>query len=150
MVLNTTLLNTQHYKVRIKSKVEQSKEWSSALPYTPVWQPLKREPLGHSRLRSPSLHLSCVRNIRTNISPDKKNKLSVAAAYMFKAQIYSSLYMVTLSHKSYYTHKINQLRLIQHKQPHEYIISFFPFLQRKYWQLFTIWQILSFPIKKTS
>ena len=26
-----TLLNTQHYKVRIKGKVEQSREWSSAL-----------------------------------------------------------------------------------------------------------------------
>ena len=29
---NTTLFNTQHYKVRIKGKVEQSREWSSALP----------------------------------------------------------------------------------------------------------------------
>ena len=28
------LLNTQHDKVRIKGKVEQSREWSSALPYT--------------------------------------------------------------------------------------------------------------------
>ena len=34
MVLDATLLNTQHYKVRIKGKVEQSREWSSALPYT--------------------------------------------------------------------------------------------------------------------
>ena len=31
MVLDTTLLNTQHYKVRFKGKVEQSWEWSSAL-----------------------------------------------------------------------------------------------------------------------
>ena len=30
MVLDTTLLNTQHYKVRFKGKVEQSWEWSSA------------------------------------------------------------------------------------------------------------------------
>ena len=36
MVLDTTLLNTQHYKVRFKGKVEQSWEWSSALPYTSV------------------------------------------------------------------------------------------------------------------
>ena len=36
MVLDTTLLNTQHYKVRIKSKVEQSRERSSTLPYTLV------------------------------------------------------------------------------------------------------------------
>ena len=36
MVLDTTLLNTQHYKVRIKGKVEQSREWSNDLPYTSV------------------------------------------------------------------------------------------------------------------
>ena len=34
MVLDATLLNSQQYKVRIKRKVEQFKEWSSALPYT--------------------------------------------------------------------------------------------------------------------
>ena len=33
MVRDAALLNTQHYKVRIKGKVEQSREWSSALPY---------------------------------------------------------------------------------------------------------------------
>ena len=32
MVLDTTLLNTQQYKVRIKGKVEQSRERSSAPP----------------------------------------------------------------------------------------------------------------------
>ena len=31
MVFDAALLNTQHYKVRIKGKVEQSKEWSCAL-----------------------------------------------------------------------------------------------------------------------
>ena len=36
MVLDATLLNTHHYKVRAKGKVEQSKEWSSALSYTSV------------------------------------------------------------------------------------------------------------------
>ena len=35
-VLDASLLNTQHYKVRIKGKVEQSRERSSALPYTLV------------------------------------------------------------------------------------------------------------------
>ena len=30
MVIDASLLNTQHYKVRIKGKVEQSREWSSA------------------------------------------------------------------------------------------------------------------------
>ena len=36
MVLDSALLNTQRYKVRIKGKVEQSREWSSALLYTLV------------------------------------------------------------------------------------------------------------------
>ena len=36
MVLDAALLNTQHYKVRNKGKVEQSRERSSALPYTSV------------------------------------------------------------------------------------------------------------------
>ena len=36
MVLDAILLNTQHYQVRIKGKVEQSRERSSALPYTLV------------------------------------------------------------------------------------------------------------------
>ena len=34
MVLDASLLNTQHYKVRIKGKVEKSWERSSVLPYT--------------------------------------------------------------------------------------------------------------------
>ena len=36
MVLDTSLDNTQHFKVRLKSKVEQSRERSSILPYTLV------------------------------------------------------------------------------------------------------------------
>ena len=36
MVLDASLLNTQDYKVQIKGKVEQSRERSSALPYTLV------------------------------------------------------------------------------------------------------------------
>ena len=36
MVLDAALLNIQHYKERIKSKEDQSWEWSSALPYTSV------------------------------------------------------------------------------------------------------------------
>ena len=33
---DAALLNTQHYKVRIKGKVEQSRKWGSTLPYTSV------------------------------------------------------------------------------------------------------------------
>ena len=48
MALDTSLLNTQQYKVRIKSKVEQSRERSSALLHLGVvaieegafWSPL--------------------------------------------------------------------------------------------------------------
>ena len=36
MVLDFGFLNTQQYKVRIKGKVEQSREWSSTLSYTSV------------------------------------------------------------------------------------------------------------------
>ena len=36
MLLDISLLNTQQYKVRIKGKVEQSRERSSAFPYTLV------------------------------------------------------------------------------------------------------------------
>ena len=36
IVLDAVLLNTQYYKIRLKGKVEQSREWSSALPYTSV------------------------------------------------------------------------------------------------------------------
>ena len=34
IVLDASLLNTQHYKVRIKGKVEQPRERSSSLPST--------------------------------------------------------------------------------------------------------------------
>ena len=34
MIFDTFLLNTQQYKVSIEGKVEQSRERSSALPYT--------------------------------------------------------------------------------------------------------------------
>ena len=36
MVLDAALLNTQHYKVLIKDKMEKSKDWSSTLPYISV------------------------------------------------------------------------------------------------------------------
>ena len=33
-IFDASLLSTEHFKVRIKSKVEQLREWSWALPYT--------------------------------------------------------------------------------------------------------------------
>ena len=55
MVLDTSLLNTQQYKVHINGKVEKSRERSNALPYTSVLYLLKREPSGRPRRRSPTL-----------------------------------------------------------------------------------------------
>ena len=57
IVLDTSLLNTQQYKVRIKGKEDQSKERSSALPNNLLHKLLKREPSGRPRLRSPTLLL---------------------------------------------------------------------------------------------
>ena len=56
MLLDAALLNIQHYKVQIKGKVEQSREWNSTLPYTSVKLLFKREPSGHPRLWSPTYH----------------------------------------------------------------------------------------------
>ena len=36
MVLDVSLLCIQHYKVKIKGKVEQFREWGNTLPYTSV------------------------------------------------------------------------------------------------------------------
>ena len=43
MILDNSLLNTQHYKVRFKGKVEQSRERSSALLYTSVLEAIEKE-----------------------------------------------------------------------------------------------------------
>ncbi len=47
MVLDATLRNTQHYKVKIKGEVEQFQERICILPYTLVKKLLKGEPSGH-------------------------------------------------------------------------------------------------------
>ena len=72
MVLDTALLNTQHHKVRIKGKVKQSGEWSSALPYTLVMWLLKREPSGHPHLKLPTL-LTYVTYIKAKIDNTQQN-----------------------------------------------------------------------------
>ena len=51
------MLNIQHYKVRIKGKVKQSRKRSSALPYSSMFLLLKREPSGCPRLWSPTFDL---------------------------------------------------------------------------------------------
>ena len=56
LVLDAPLLSTQHYEVSIKGKVEQSREWSSALPYTGVVA-IEKGAFGSLWLRSPTLLL---------------------------------------------------------------------------------------------
>ena len=48
MLFDAALLNTQHYKVWIKAKVEQSRDSVVAI---------EKEPLGYPRLRSPTLYI---------------------------------------------------------------------------------------------
>ena len=54
-LVDRVLLNTQHYKVWIKGKVEQSRERTSSLLYTSMQLLMKREPSGHLWRRSPTL-----------------------------------------------------------------------------------------------
>ena len=56
MVLDASLLNTQHYKVRIKGKVEQSREGVAPSPTPRCSKLSKREPSGHRRLWSPTYY----------------------------------------------------------------------------------------------
>ena len=62
MVLDTSLLNTWQYKIRIKGQVEQFRERSSTL----TKKLLKREPSGRPRLRSPTLLTSSYNSSSSN------------------------------------------------------------------------------------
>ena len=63
MVLDASLINTQHYQVRIKGKVEQSRERSSAPPlHLGVVAIEKGEPSGHPRLKGDNFTFTCFKN----------------------------------------------------------------------------------------
>ena len=51
MVFDTTLLKTQHYKVRIKGKVEQSRKWVVPLHQHLGVVDIEKESSGHPRLK---------------------------------------------------------------------------------------------------
>ena len=78
MVLDTSLLNTQQYKVRIKGKVEQSGDRNCALPHTSVLQILKKEPSGRPWLRSPILLTVCFQVFFSNT-----NNLMISSNYFY-------------------------------------------------------------------
>ena len=50
-ILDAALLSTQHYKVRIKDKVEQSRELISDLPFSSVLLQFKMEPSVYLRTK---------------------------------------------------------------------------------------------------
>ena len=66
MVLDSALLNTQNYKVRIKGKVKQSRECRSDLPTSRCSIYRKREPSGHPRLGSLTLLISDILTSENN------------------------------------------------------------------------------------
>ena len=45
IVFDATLLKTPYYKVRVKGKVELTREWSGSLSYISLLEQLKKEPL---------------------------------------------------------------------------------------------------------
>ena len=84
MELDTTLLNTQHYKVRFKGKVEQSREWSSAPHPTPWCSSYRKgEPSGHPRLWSLNFYLYIHTHTHTYIYIVTSNSLKCQNGILF-------------------------------------------------------------------
>ena len=104
MVLDTSLLNTQHYKARIKGKVEQSRERSGTLPYTSVLYLLKREPSGYPRLGLPILL------VPTQLSPiiRKTRVLSQLGSYQNSKKWCLMIPYLTLYYKVRIKRKVKQ------------------------------------------
>ena len=73
MVLDASLLNTQHFKVRIKGKVEQSRERSRALPYT-----LVEQAIGKGTFGSPTTMVANLLSIKVPIRKKSGNLFNVA------------------------------------------------------------------------
>ena len=54
---DAALLNTQHYKVRIKGKVQQYREWSSTFPYTEGVEAIEKGAIGSPSTKVTNLTL---------------------------------------------------------------------------------------------
>ena len=76
IVLHTSLINTQYYKIHFKGKVEQSRERSKVLTYISEYELLKVEPSSHLRLRSPTWIYDVLLEIRRYWYPQFKRKLN--------------------------------------------------------------------------
>ena len=68
MILDASLLNTRHYKVRINGKLEQSKERSGSVPYTRVVA-IEKEAFG-----SPSTTIGQLLNINDILKVNRTEK----------------------------------------------------------------------------
>ena len=80
MLLDATLLNTQHYKVRIKGKVEQSREWSNApLSLHLGVVAIEKEAFGSSSTKGRQLYFYLLhKNVNMNVQlRNSMNKISL-------------------------------------------------------------------------
>ena len=103
MVLNASLLKTQHYNVRIKGKVGQSRKRNSVLPFTFVWKLSKRNTSGHPQRRSPNLSYIYI-YIYSNIYVYKSHSYIHSSTY---THIYIQIYKFknhTYAHTHTHTH----------------------------------------------
>ena len=75
MVLDADFLNGQRYKVRIKGKLDQSREWSKCLSLHVGVVAIEKEPSGRPRQRSSTLLYKEIRTSSYNDSPGNKPKL---------------------------------------------------------------------------
>ena len=89
LVLDFALFNTQHYRVKIRDKMEQSRERDSALPYTSVSYILKREPSNHPRLRSPTFTIVSKVKLATIVEGNPKAPFSIATTPRCRGGRYS-------------------------------------------------------------
>ena len=94
MVLDTSLFNTQQYKVRIKGKVGQSREWSSTSPtprYSSYWKGSLRVALDYGRQLY--LLISVLRLTNSNICTKYVTSLAKRACVHVCARIYTREYL---------------------------------------------------------
>ena len=100
MALDAYSINTQHYKVRIKGKVEQSRLWSSALLYTSwkllassYWKGSPRVTLDYSR----QLHLFMHTNRRKEICRCMQRYIFIHIGFIYSRTHKKYIFMVSIS-----------------------------------------------------
>ena len=91
--LTLTIIN---YKLKLKGKIQKSRESSSALPYTSVLYLLKREPSCLPRLMSPTLIIYIYMYIDIDMKVNKYLlPLGLPCYHFFYTHIYIYIYIYT-------------------------------------------------------